>query len=50
MIGIKGIVPAVKQIETGGMLATVDFNMFKVGSPRRGQSCATSRRSRCRKR
>jgi ribose transport system substrate-binding protein len=21
----------VKQIETGGMLATVDFNMFKIG-------------------
>jgi ribose transport system substrate-binding protein len=31
VIGINGIVPAVKQIETGGMLASVDFNMFKIG-------------------
>ena len=31
VIGINGILPAVKQIETGGMLATVDFNMFKIG-------------------
>jgi ribose transport system substrate-binding protein len=31
VIGINGIVPAVKQIETGAMLATVDFNMFKIG-------------------
>jgi ribose transport system substrate-binding protein len=31
VIGINGILPAMKQIETGGMLATVDFNMFKIG-------------------
>ncbi|MBR1214465.1 sugar ABC transporter substrate-binding protein [Bradyrhizobium sp. JYMT SZCCT0180] len=31
VIGINGILPAVKQIESGGMLATVDFNMFKIG-------------------
>jgi ribose transport system substrate-binding protein len=31
VIGINGILPAVKQIETGGMLATVDFNKFKIG-------------------
>ena len=31
VIGINGILPAVKQIEAGGMLATVDFNMFKIG-------------------
>ena len=31
VIGINGILPAVKQIETGAMLATVDFNMFKIG-------------------
>ena len=27
----NGILPAVKQIESGGMLASVDFNMFKIG-------------------
>jgi ribose transport system substrate-binding protein len=31
VIGINGILPAVKQIETGNILATVDFNMFKIG-------------------
>jgi len=31
VIGINGILPAVKQIEAGGMLASVDFNMFKIG-------------------
>jgi ribose transport system substrate-binding protein len=31
VIGINGILPAVKQIETGKILATVDFNMFKIG-------------------
>jgi len=31
VIGINGILPAVKQIEMGGMLASVDFNMFKIG-------------------
>jgi ribose transport system substrate-binding protein len=31
VIGINGILPAVKQIETGAILATVDFNMFKIG-------------------
>jgi ribose transport system substrate-binding protein len=31
LIGINGILPAVKQIETGKILATVDFNMFKIG-------------------
>ncbi|MEH2625128.1 ribose transport system substrate-binding protein [Bradyrhizobium sp. AZCC 1719] len=31
VIGINGILPAVKQIEADGMLATVDFNMFKIG-------------------
>jgi ribose transport system substrate-binding protein len=31
VIGINGILPALKQIETGAMLASVDFNMFKIG-------------------
>jgi len=31
VIGINGILPAVKQIESGNMLASVDFNMFKIG-------------------
>jgi ribose transport system substrate-binding protein len=31
VIGVNGILPAVKQIETGRILATVDFNMFKIG-------------------
>jgi ribose transport system substrate-binding protein len=31
VIGINGIFPAVKQIETGAILASVDFNMFKIG-------------------
>jgi ribose transport system substrate-binding protein len=31
VVGINGILPAVKQIESGGMLANVDFNMFKIG-------------------
>jgi ribose transport system substrate-binding protein len=31
VIGINGILPAIKQIETGAMLASVDFNMFKIG-------------------
>ncbi len=31
VIGINGILPAVKQIESGAILATVDFNMFKIG-------------------
>jgi ribose transport system substrate-binding protein len=31
VIGINGILPAVKQIETGKILATVDFNMLKIG-------------------
>ncbi len=31
VIGINGILPAVKQIEEGRILATVDFNMFKIG-------------------
>ena len=31
VIGINGILPAVKLIETGGILASVDFNMFKIG-------------------
>ena len=31
VIEINGILPAVKQIEAGGMLASVDFNMFKIG-------------------
>ena len=31
MIGINGILPAVKQIEAGNILASVDFNMFKIG-------------------
>lgn len=31
VIGINGILPAIKQIEAGGMLASVDFNMFKIG-------------------
>ena len=30
VIGINGILPAVKQIEAGGMLASVDFNMFNI--------------------
>jgi ribose transport system substrate-binding protein len=31
VIGINGILPVVKQIETGAILASVDFNMFKIG-------------------
>jgi ribose transport system substrate-binding protein len=31
VVGINGILPAVKQIESGAMLASVDFNMFKIG-------------------
>ncbi|HEY5130099.1 MAG TPA: sugar ABC transporter substrate-binding protein [Bradyrhizobium sp.] len=31
VIGVNGILPAVKQIETGALLASVDFNMFKIG-------------------
>jgi ribose transport system substrate-binding protein len=31
VIGINGILPAVKKIESGEMLATVDFNMFNIG-------------------
>ena len=31
VIGINGILPAVKLIETGVSLASVDFNMFKIG-------------------
>ena len=31
VIGINGIVPAVKEIERGNLLASVDFNMFKIG-------------------
>jgi ribose transport system substrate-binding protein len=31
VIGVNGILPAVKQIEIGKILATVDFNMFKIG-------------------
>jgi ribose transport system substrate-binding protein len=31
VIGVNGILPAVKQIETGAILASVDFNMFRIG-------------------
>jgi ribose transport system substrate-binding protein len=31
VIGINGILPAVKEIEAGAILASVDFNMFKIG-------------------
>src|ERR1700680_1630945 len=31
VIGINGILPAVKLIETGVILASVDLNMFKIG-------------------
>jgi ribose transport system substrate-binding protein len=31
VIGINGILPAVKLIEAGALLASVDFNMFKIG-------------------
>jgi ribose transport system substrate-binding protein len=31
VMGINGILPAIRQIEAGRMLATVDFNMFKIG-------------------
>ena len=31
VIGINGILPAVKKIESGELLATVDFNMFNIG-------------------
>lgn len=31
VVGINGILPAVKQVESGNILATVDFNMFKIG-------------------
>jgi ribose transport system substrate-binding protein len=31
VIGINGILDAVRQIESGALLASVDFNMFKIG-------------------
>jgi ribose transport system substrate-binding protein len=31
VIGINGILPPVRLIETGALLASVDFNMFKIG-------------------
>jgi ribose transport system substrate-binding protein len=31
VIGINGILPAIRQVETGALLASVDFNMFKIG-------------------
>jgi ribose transport system substrate-binding protein len=31
VMGVNGILPAIKQIEAGKLLATVDFNMFKIG-------------------
>ena len=31
VIGINGILDAVRQIEAGNILASVDFNMFKIG-------------------
>jgi ribose transport system substrate-binding protein len=31
VIGINGILPAVKEIGTGALFASVDFNMFKIG-------------------
>jgi ribose transport system substrate-binding protein len=31
VMGINGILPAVQAVEAGRMLATVDFNMFKIG-------------------
>lgn len=31
VIGINGILPAVKLIKSGALLASVDFNMFKIG-------------------
>jgi ribose transport system substrate-binding protein len=31
VVGINGILPVIKQIESGAMLASVDFNMFKIG-------------------
>jgi ribose transport system substrate-binding protein len=31
VIGINGILPAIKAIESGALLASVDFNMFKIG-------------------
>lgn len=31
VMSINGVLPAVKKIETGEILATVDFNMFKIG-------------------
>ena len=31
VISVNGILPAIKQIESGTILATVDFNMFKIG-------------------
>ncbi len=31
VMSINGILPAVKKVETGEILATVDFNMFKIG-------------------
>jgi ribose transport system substrate-binding protein len=31
VISINGILPAVKEIEAGNILASVDFNMFKIG-------------------
>jgi ribose transport system substrate-binding protein len=50
VIGINGILPAVKQIEAGGMLASVDFNMFKIGCTATRAPCVISGRNRCPKR
>ena len=31
VVSVNGILPAVKEIEAGNILASVDFNMFKIG-------------------
>ena len=49
VIGINGILPAVKQIEAGNMLASVDFNMFKIGCTATRAAVRHSIASRCRK-
>ena len=49
VIGINGILPAVKQIETGAILATVDFNMFKIGCTATRAAVRHLRRERYRK-
>ena len=50
VIGINGILPAVKQIETGAILASVISTCSRSAASRPARRCAISSASRCRKR